>query len=253
MKLGILGTGHVAKTLSAAWSKTHEIRLGSRDPGKQGLDFPVRSLTEAVRESDIVVNAILGSVAVEVISGIGAGAFGGKTLVDVANATTPSFGIIYPNDSLAEHLQAARPDARVVKSMNTAAMTTIVNPGVIPPSSVFLSGDDPAAKQQAAGLLRDLGWSDDDILDLGGIETAAGPSTTLCCSPGWPAFSRARPSTSVFSGDRAVIGSYLSRIRATASQGLLREQEASHSVKASHHHRQHPTRPRRGPRFPLGH
>jgi predicted dinucleotide-binding enzyme len=36
MKLGILGTGHVAKTLSAAWSQTHEIRLGSRDPGKQG-------------------------------------------------------------------------------------------------------------------------------------------------------------------------------------------------------------------------
>lgn len=175
MKLGILGTGHVAKTLSAAWSRTHEITLGSRDPRKQGLDFPVRSLTEAVRESDIVVNAILGSVAVGVISGVDADAFGGKTLVDVANATTPSFGLIYPNDSLAEHLQAARPDARVVKAMNTAAMTTIVNPSVISPSSVFLSGDDEAAKAQAAGLLRDLGWSDGDILDLGGIETARGP------------------------------------------------------------------------------
>jgi predicted dinucleotide-binding enzyme len=175
MRLGILGTGHVAKTLSAAWSRTHEITLGSRDPRKQGLDFPVLSLTEAVRESDIVVNAILGSVAVGVISGVDADAFRGKTLVDVANATTPSFGLVYPNDSLAEHLQATRPDARVVKAMNTAAMTTIVNPGMISPSSVFLSGDDEAAKAQAAGLLRDLGWSDGDILDLGGIETARGP------------------------------------------------------------------------------
>jgi 8-hydroxy-5-deazaflavin:NADPH oxidoreductase len=179
MKIGILGTGHVAKTLGAAWNKTHEITLGSRDPGQQGLDFPVLPLTETIRVSDIVVNAILGSVAVEVISGIDAGAFDGKTLVDVANATTPSFGLMYPNDSLAEHLQAARPDARVVKSMNTAAMTTIVNPGVIPASSVFVSGDDQAAKQQTAALLKDLGWSDGDIVDLGGIETARGPEHYL--------------------------------------------------------------------------
>lgn len=175
MKLAILGTGHVARTLGAAWSKSHDVTLGSRDPGQQGLDLPVRSLAEAVRASDIVVNAILGSVALDMISAIEAGAFGGKALIDVANATTSSFGLLFPNDSLAEHLQAARPDARVVKSMNTAAITTIANPGVIGPSSVFLSGDDTAAKQQAAALLRDLGWHDDDIIDLGGIATARGP------------------------------------------------------------------------------
>jgi 8-hydroxy-5-deazaflavin:NADPH oxidoreductase len=175
MKLGILGTGHVARTLGAAWSTMHDVTLGSRNPGQQDLGLAVRSLTDTVRASDMVVSAILGSVAVEVISAIEAGAFGGKTLIDVANATTPSFGLVFPNDSLAEHLQAARPDAHVVKSMNTAAITTIVNPGVIGPSSVFLSGDDAAAKQQTAGLLRDLGWHDDDIVDLGGIQTARGP------------------------------------------------------------------------------
>lgn len=175
MKLGILGTGHVARTLGTAWSKTHDVTLGSRDPGRRGLGLPARSLTDVVRSCDIVVSAILGSVAVEVISAIDAGAFGGKTLIDVANASTPSFGLVYPDGSLAERLQAARPDARVVKSMNTAAITTIANPGVIGPSSVFLSGDDAAAKQQAAGLLRDLGWGDDDIIDLGGIQTARGP------------------------------------------------------------------------------
>jgi predicted dinucleotide-binding enzyme len=175
MKLGILGTGHVARTLGTAWSKTHDVTLGSRDPGRQDLGLPTRSLSDVVRASDIVVSAILGSVAVEVISAIDAGAFGGKTLIDVANATTRSFGLVYPDGSLAEGLQAARPDARVVKSMNTAAITTIANPGVIGPSSVFLSGDDAAAKQQTAALLRDLGWGDDDIIDLGGIQTARGP------------------------------------------------------------------------------
>jgi 8-hydroxy-5-deazaflavin:NADPH oxidoreductase len=174
MKLGILGTGHVARTLGAAWSKAHQVTLGSRDPSQQ-LDLPVAGLDDVVRSSDILVSAILGSVAVEVISGIEAGAFAGKTLVDVANATTESFGLLYPNDSLAEHLQAARPDARVVKSMNTAAITTIADPAVIPASSVFLSGDDAAAKSQTRGLLHDLGWTDDDIVDLGGIDTARGP------------------------------------------------------------------------------
>ena len=174
MKLGILGTGHVATVLGGAWSKTHEVTLGSRDPAKD-VGFTVRSLTDTVISADVVVNAILGSVAVDVISGIDAGAFAGKTLVDVANATTPSFDLVYPDSSLAEKLQEARPDARVVKSMNTAAITTIANPRVIGPSSVFLSGNDAEAKLEAAGLLRDLGWSDDDIVDLGGIETARGP------------------------------------------------------------------------------
>jgi 8-hydroxy-5-deazaflavin:NADPH oxidoreductase len=44
---------------------------------------------------------------------------------------------------------------------------------------VFLSGDDAAAKQQARGLLHDLGWSDEEIVDLGGIETARGPEHYL--------------------------------------------------------------------------
>jgi 8-hydroxy-5-deazaflavin:NADPH oxidoreductase len=175
MKLGILGTGHVAKTLGTAWSKTHEVTLGSRSPDTADDGLPVRSHLDVVKDSDIVVNAIPGSVAVDAISAIAPGTFGGKTLVDVANAITASFGLLYPDGSLAERLQAARPDARVVKSMNTAAITTIVNPGVIPASSVFLSGAEPAAKSQARGLLHDLGWTDGDIVDLGGIETARGP------------------------------------------------------------------------------
>jgi 8-hydroxy-5-deazaflavin:NADPH oxidoreductase len=179
MKLGILGTGQVATTLGGAWSKNHDVTLGSRESAGKDLGFPVQPLTGTVAAADLVVNAILGSVAVEVISGIDPGAFAGKTLMDVANATTPSFDLVYPNYSLAEKLQEARPDARVVKTLNCAAITTGANPGVIGPSSVFLSGDDADAKRQAAGLLRDLGWSDDDIVDLGGIETARGPEHYL--------------------------------------------------------------------------
>ncbi len=179
MKLGILGTGHVATVLGGAWGNSHEVTLGSRDPAANGAGFPVRSLDDTVGGADVVVNAILGSAAVQAISSIAAGAFGGKTLVDVANATTPDNGLVYPDSSLAEKLQEARPDALVVKTLNCAAITTGANPSVIGPSSVFLSGDDAAAKQQTAGLLHDLGWSDEDIVDLGGIETARGPEHYL--------------------------------------------------------------------------
>jgi predicted dinucleotide-binding enzyme len=93
-------------------------------------------------------------------------------LIDVANTLTPEFALAYPNSSLAQHLQAALPGARVVKTLNTAAMTLLTAPGRIGPSTVFLSGDDAGAKRETRGLLRDLGWSDDDIVDLGGIESA---------------------------------------------------------------------------------
>jgi predicted dinucleotide-binding enzyme len=175
MKLGILGTGHVATLLAVAWKKAgHDITLGSREPDKKQLDFPVKTLFETAANADIIVNAILGAAALDTISSINAQAFAGKTLIDVSNATTSSFDLVYPNQSLAEKLQQALPAAHVVKSMNSAAMTLITNPGRIGASSVFLSGNSVQAKAEITGLLKDLGWQDDDIVDLGGIQSARG-------------------------------------------------------------------------------
>jgi 8-hydroxy-5-deazaflavin:NADPH oxidoreductase len=176
MKIGILGTGHVAGLLASAWANAgHEITLGSRDPGAKRLAFPVTTLADTVRWADIVVNATPGAATLATLSTVVPGRFAGKTLIDVANAITPAFALVYPNSSLAEHLQAALPGARVVKTLNTGAMTLMADPRRIGPSTVFLSGDDAGAKREARGLLRDLGWSDDDVVDLGGVESARGP------------------------------------------------------------------------------
>ncbi len=149
MKIGILGTGHVAHLLASAWANVgHEITLGSRDPGSKRLDFQVTTLADTVRWADVVVNATPGAATLATLSTVDPGRFAGKTLIDVANAMTPAFALVSPNSSLAEHLG---------------------------PSSVFLSGNDGEAKAQTAALLRDLGWSDDDIVDLGGVESARGP------------------------------------------------------------------------------
>ncbi len=176
MKLGILGTGKVAQTLARRWSAAgHQVTFGSRDPkAKDGLDGPVTTLAEVVAGSDVVVNATPGSASLETLEKIGASAFAGKILIDVANANTPSFELVYPNSSLGEKLQAALPGAKVVKTMNTAAMLVMTDPSVLPPSSVFVSGDDAAAKGTVTALLRDLGWDNESIVDLGGIASARG-------------------------------------------------------------------------------
>ena len=177
MEIGILGTGGVAQTLARRWSAAgHQITFGSRDPSsKDGLDFPVAPLAAAVADHDVVVNATPGSASLELAEGIGDTAFAGKVLVDVANANTTSFELVYPTASLAEKLQAALPEAHVVKTMNTAAMSVMTEPGTLPASSVFVSGDDAGAKATVTGLLADLGWPDGSIIDLGGIQSARGP------------------------------------------------------------------------------
>jgi 8-hydroxy-5-deazaflavin:NADPH oxidoreductase len=180
MKIGILGTGTVANILAGAWQNAgHEITLGSRDPGTKRLAFEVQSLPYCVTGADIVVNAILGSVALGTISSLDPELFAGKTLVDVTNATTSQLELTYADSSLAARLQSALPKANVVKSMNHLAMTVVTNPSSVPPSTIFLSGDSPEAKEETASLVRDLGWPQDSIIDLGGIDTARGPEHHL--------------------------------------------------------------------------
>ncbi len=177
MHIGILGTGNVAQTLGRRWSEAgHQVTFGSRDPGAKGtFDAPVTTLMDAVAGNDVIVNATPGSASLELLEGIGPAAFGAKVLIDVANASTPSFDLVYPNSSLAEKLQAALPDAKVVKTMNTAAMAVLTQPALLPPSSVFVSGDDAGAKATVTSLLEDFGWANESVVDLGGIGSARGP------------------------------------------------------------------------------
>jgi 8-hydroxy-5-deazaflavin:NADPH oxidoreductase len=176
MKIAILGTGKVAHALGAGWKKSgHDVIFGARDASATDPDFEVTGLQDALAAGDVVVNAITGAVALEAITALDASAMAGKTLLDAANAVTAAGGLAYPDSSLAEHLQAALPAVRVVKSLNTAAIEVQADPSLVGPATVFVSGDDQAAKAEVKGLLQDLGWKDEGIIDLGGIQTARGP------------------------------------------------------------------------------
>ena len=112
-----------------------------------------------------------------------AGDLAGTVLLDISNPLDFSAGFpptlaVKDTDSLAEQLQRAFPDTRVVKSLNTLTAELMVHPDRLPePTTVFVSGDDADAKRLVTGLLTELGHR--DVIDLGGIETARGTEMWL--------------------------------------------------------------------------
>ena len=84
----------------------------------------------------------------------------GKVLMDIANPLDFSHGFppaLNPvnTDSLGEQIQRAFPEARVVKTLNTMTASVMVDPASVAGGdhSVFVSGNDAAAKEVVGGLL----------------------------------------------------------------------------------------------------
>ncbi len=77
--------------------------------------------------------------------------------------------------SLGERIQAAFPEARVVKTLNTMNADVMVHPRSLAGThSVFVAGDDADAKATASTLLQGFGWAPEEIVDAGGIAAARG-------------------------------------------------------------------------------
>ncbi|MEV6758762.1 NAD(P)-binding domain-containing protein [Streptomyces sp. NPDC051214] len=181
MRIGLIGTGNVARALAAGWQAAgHDVVLGSRSPKERGETqelggFTVVGLREAAGHGDVLVNATPGTASMGVLHEIGAAALAGKVLVDIGVGFTGGMELSHPNYSLGEEIQAAFPDVAVVKTLATVDSVVMKDPGSLEEEgTIFLSGDDAAAKQTTRQLLSDLGWADASQLDLGGIRTARG-------------------------------------------------------------------------------
>lgn len=175
MRIAILGTGRVARTIGGGLARAgHEIDFGSHS-GAVKADLPgrVTSLADAAAVGEVVINATPGATSLAMLRDIGAEPLARKVLIDVANALAPGFVLMYPNDSLGAQIQAAFPETAVVKTLNTVHAGVMAAPQRLSaPTIVFLSGDDAAAKATVSELLADLGWSLESQIDLGDITTA---------------------------------------------------------------------------------
>jgi 8-hydroxy-5-deazaflavin:NADPH oxidoreductase len=186
MNIAILGTGIVAKTVTPRLlAAGHSVVLGSRNPRGEGLaewlvqqtgDVQAASHADAAYSGELVINALPGDITLSALTAITPAALSGKVLLDLANAVVPSDGgmdLLYPNASLAAAIQQALPETLVVKSMNTMSALVMEDPAALPsPTNIFLCGNDADAKQAVSKLLEDLGWLQEAILDLGGIDAA---------------------------------------------------------------------------------
>ena len=110
---------------------------------------------------------------------VGTDHLAGKVLVDVANPLDASAGFpptlsVKDTDSLAEQIQRAFPEARVVKALNTVTASVMVDPASVGDggTSIFVAGDDPEARAQVRELLESLGWR--DVIELDGLDNARG-------------------------------------------------------------------------------
>ncbi|MBO2448960.1 NAD(P)-binding domain-containing protein [Actinomadura barringtoniae] len=182
-----MGTGEVGQSLATGLVKAgHTVTLGSRTADNAAAaawaaDTGGRhgTFADAASSAELIVNATSGLVSVEALTAAGAENLADKVVVDVANPLDFSDG--YPPKvatfeegiSLAEHIQRTFPDAHVVKTLCTVNNAVMVDPGRVPGDhNIFVSGDDRDAKKVASGLLGDLGWTSDQIIDLGGLPTA---------------------------------------------------------------------------------
>jgi NADPH-dependent F420 reductase len=186
MKIGILGSGDVGRSLGSGFAKKgYEVTIGTRDPKKAELRQWLRAndgrasvgtFAEAAKKGDIVILATHGEATEEILERVGPEPFAGKVVIDATNPLVFEDGrppglFVGTTDSLGERVQRKLPQAKVVKCFNTVHSSLMTNPKT--PQGVpdmLICGNDPAAKQQVARLLKQFGWN--DPIDVGGIDGA---------------------------------------------------------------------------------
>jgi len=149
MNIGILGGGRVGGALAQSWQNAgHKVTISTRE-----------TVAETAAGAEVLLLAVPCTAAADVLAA--AGNIGGKVLIDATNNLSGG-----PNG--AEIATMAR-GAHTVKAFNTVFAQFFAAPPPTPPTLVF-AGDDQAAKDTVAGLIRDAGF---DPVDAGDHVQAA--------------------------------------------------------------------------------
>ena len=199
MKVGILGSGEVARSLAAGFIKhRHEVTMGTRDRGKL-TDFAkkhtgvrVGSFADAAQFGEIIVLAVKGTAAKDVLEAAGTANLAGKTVLDTTNPIAdraPKDGVIYcftsPDESLMARLQTSFPDVNFVKAFSCVGSALMVDPNLKGGKpTMFIAGNNASARKTAAAVCQQFGF---EVEDCGTVEAARAVEAlaVLWCIPGF--------------------------------------------------------------------
>jgi predicted dinucleotide-binding enzyme len=183
MRVGILGTGDVARAMGNGFAKLgHEVKMGSRTEANEkalawakaaGPKASTGTFADAAAFGEVVLLCTLGVANDSAITLAKPENFDGKVLIDTTNPLDFSGGMppklaVSGNDSGGEGVQRRLPKARVVKAFNIVGNASMFKPDFPGgPPDMFICGNDAEAKRTVTGILEDFGWP---AIDIGGIE-----------------------------------------------------------------------------------
>ncbi|MFZ0819498.1 MAG: NAD(P)-binding domain-containing protein [Candidatus Acidiferrales bacterium] len=185
MRIGILGSGDVGQALGRGFiARGHEVKMGSRSANNEkavawtkqaGAHASTGDFTDAARFCEVAVLATLWSGTENALRMAGPENLAGKVLIDATNPVVfapgaPPALALGHTDSGGEQVQRWAPKARVVKAFNTVGFSHMIDPQFPGgPPDMFFCGNDAAAKNTVAEILKSFGWGS---IDIGGIEGA---------------------------------------------------------------------------------
>ncbi len=176
--IAVVGTGRVGGALGTEFAaQGHTVVYGSRNPtteavrdlvARTGNGATAKLQAQAVEGADIVVLAVPGMLAGDITRNLGD--LSGKIIIDPTNplnftAEGVSHGVPTSNGEI---IQAAAPDAFVVKAFNVLSWEYMIDPESSGgPISIPLAGNDDGAKARVAAIVKSL---DLHPIDLGPID-----------------------------------------------------------------------------------
>jgi 8-hydroxy-5-deazaflavin:NADPH oxidoreductase len=201
MKIGILGSAAVGQALAHGFMKEgHEVMIGTRNISKEALQkwkkenpsAKVGSYKEASQFGELLVLAVGGLVAEDVLKLAGHENLAGKLIIDATNpiaAVPPEDGMIKffttLEESLMERLQKVAPQGKFVKAFNSVGNNLMYKP-TLPGGkpTMFICGNDDEAKRKVTEILESFGWETED---MGAVHAARAiePLCILWCIPGF--------------------------------------------------------------------
>lgn len=197
MKIAVFGTGMVGDTIGSRLVELgHQVMMGSRSESNEKASAFVAkhkagasagTFAQAGVFGEIIFNCTKGDASIEAIKLAGE-SINGKIIIDVANPLDFSKGqpasllpALSNTNSLGEEIQKTFSKAKVVKTLNTMWCGLMVNPNMIGGGdhTNFICGNDAEAKAKVKSLLKEFGWKEQNILDLGDITNARGTEAVL--------------------------------------------------------------------------